>query len=70
MVACLDWYFHAWAHDIRQSEHSLTSLLSLFVFSLSFGGWGDKIKLKLTPLPRIFMHAVRQFSSMVFVFQR
>ena len=39
-----------------------------FFFSFS-GGWG-KIKLKLTTLPRIFIHVVCRFSSIAFATQR
>ena len=39
-----------------------------FLF-LSSGGWG-KIKLKLITLPRIFLHVMCQYKSIVFAIQR
>ena len=33
------------------------------------GGWGRKIKLKPTTLPRVFMHVVRRFTSILFALQ-
>ena len=41
----------------------------LFVYFSSYGGWG-KMKVKLTTLPRGFIHVVCRFHSIAFAIQR
>ena len=45
---------------------AVTRFFFFFFFLKSSGGWGRKIKLKLTTLPRIVIHVVRRFDSITF----
>ena len=51
-------------YDIYSIHCSSDPSLGFFLFFSSSGGWG-KIKLQLTTIPRIFIHVVCRFNSIV-----
>ena len=56
-------------HTAVSDENLSVCRPTFYVLFLSSGGWA-KIKLKLTTLPRIFIHVVCRFNSIAFAIQR